>query len=86
MKKIRRIAIVGGGSSGWLAAAYLNYNFPDYDITIIDKEIGTPVGVGEATLLNFKLFLKNCGFEVEEWFDITGWIIINTFIILSILV
>ena len=69
MKKIRRIAIIGGGSSGWLAAAYLNYNFPDYDITIIDKEIGTPVGVGEATLLNFKLFLKNCGFEVEEWFD-----------------
>ena len=55
---IKKIVIVGGGSSGWLSAAYLSNNFPHFKITIIDKEISTPVGVGEATLLNFKTFLK----------------------------
>jgi len=69
MKILKNIVIVGGGSSGWLTAAYLSHNFPNLNITIIDKEIGTPVGVGEATLLNFKPFLQACGFNLEEWYD-----------------
>lgn len=66
---IKSIVIVGGGSSGWLTAAYLSNNFPHFKITIIDKEISTPVGVGEATLLNFKFFLQACGFNENEWFN-----------------
>ena len=69
MKKIQNLVIVGGGSSGWLSAAYLSNNFPNLNITIIDKEIGTPVGVGEATLLNFSKFLNACGFNIDEWYD-----------------
>jgi tryptophan halogenase len=69
MKKIKNLVIVGGGSSGWLTAAYLSNNFPNLNITIIDKEIGTPVGVGEATLLNFPKFLNACGFNLNEWYD-----------------
>jgi tryptophan halogenase len=69
MKILKNIVIVGGGSSGWLTAAYLSHNFPNLNITIIDKEIGTPVGVGEATLLNFKPFLQACGFNLEEWYN-----------------
>jgi tryptophan halogenase len=68
MKKIKNLVIVGGGSSGWLTAAYLSNNFSNLSITIIDKEIGTPVGVGEATLLNFPKFLNNCGFNLNEWY------------------
>lgn len=66
---IKNIIIVGGGSSGWLTAAYLSNNFPNLNITIVDKEIGTPVGVGEATLLNFKRFMELCGFPESEWYD-----------------
>jgi tryptophan 7-halogenase len=66
---IQNIIIVGGGSSGWLTAAYLSNNFPNLNITIVDKEIGTPVGVGEATLLNFKRFMELCGFPESEWYD-----------------
>ena len=66
---IKNIIIVGGGSSGWLTAAYLSNNFPNLNITIVDKEIGTPVGVGDATLLNFKRFMELCGFPESEWYD-----------------
>jgi tryptophan halogenase len=66
--KVNSITIVGGGTSGWLTAAYLHYNHPDISITVVDKEIGNSIGVGEATLLNFKPFMDECGFSVDEWF------------------
>ena len=65
---VSSITIVGGGTSGWLAAAYLYKNQPDIKITVVDKEVGTPVGVGEATLLSFKPFMEECGFPIEDWF------------------
>lgn len=65
---VSSITIVGGGTSGWLTAAYLYKNQPDIKITVIDKEIGTPIGVGEATLLSFKPFMEECGFKIEDWF------------------
>jgi hypothetical protein len=66
---VSSITIVGGGTSGWLAAAYLYKNQPDIKITVVDKEIGTPIGVGEATLLSFKPFMEECGFKIEDWFS-----------------
>jgi len=54
-----RIIIVGGGTAGWLAACSLRKSVPFAKITLIDKEISESIGVGEATLLNFKYFLKN---------------------------
>lgn len=65
--KVQSLTIVGGGTSGWLAAAYLYRNQPDIKITVVDKEVGTPVGVGEATLLSFRPFLDECGIPIEEW-------------------
>ena len=67
MYKVNHIVIVGGGSAAWLTAALLSHN-GDYEITIVDKEEGKPIGVGEATLLNFKPFMDSCGFKFEEWF------------------
>jgi len=66
--KVQSITIVGGGTSGWLAAAYLSNNQPNISITVVDKEVGTPVGVGEGTLLQIGDFLLECGFEHSEWF------------------
>lgn len=63
-----KIIIVGGGSSAWLSAAYILKNVPNVQITVIDKEIGNPVGVGEATILNFAEFMDSCGFRKAEWF------------------
>jgi tryptophan halogenase len=71
MEKINRVshvAIVGGGTSAWLTAALLSNKNKDLYITIIDKEVGNPVGVGEGTLLSFDKVMANAGFEFCEWF------------------
>ena len=67
MNKPNSVTIVGGGSSAWLTAAYLKYN-TNYSITLIDKEDGKSIGVGEATTRGFIDFLKECGFEKSQWF------------------
>lgn len=66
--KVTSIVIVGGGTSAWMTAAYLYNNNPDIKITVVDKEVGNPIGVGEATLLSFKPFMEECGFDINEWF------------------
>lgn len=63
-----KIVIVGGGTAGWMSAAYLARNLPNTEITIIDKEVGTPIGVGEGTILDFFDFMKQCRFNFEDWF------------------
>ena len=68
MHKVNNIVIVGGGSSAWLTAAYLSHN-SSFKIIMVDKEKGNPIGVGEATILNFRPFMTNCGFKFEEWFE-----------------
>jgi tryptophan halogenase len=66
--KIKSLTIVGGGTAGWLAAAFLSYNHKELKINLIDKDVPTPIGVGEATLLTFRGFLEESGFDISEWF------------------
>ena len=67
-KEVNDIVIVGGGTSAWFSAAFLARNL-NVNVTLVDKEVGAPVGVGEGTLLHFDKFLKRCGFPTDAWFD-----------------
>jgi len=65
--KVKTVNIVGGGSSGWMAAAALGKMCPNIEVTLIESpNIGT-VGVGESTLGQITLFLDYLGLDDEDW-------------------
>lgn len=64
-RPITNITIVGGGTSGWIAAAYLNQRLQwgpmasrDVTITVIESPLVGIIGVGEATVPTLKATLK----------------------------
>lgn len=62
--KFKRICVVGGGTAGWMATAYLSQNF---DVTIIESPIIPIVGVGESTLPIVKKFCDDLGLDEKDW-------------------
>jgi tryptophan halogenase len=67
MPTIKKVLIVGGGSTGWMTAAYLSKKLKFLDITLIEsKKVGT-IGVGESTLGHINLFLDSLGLKDEDW-------------------
>jgi tryptophan halogenase len=71
-RNIRRVAIVGGGSAGWMAAAALsNALRGQCKVDLIESdEIGI-VGVGEATIPPIKLFNQSLGIDENEFVQAT---------------
>jgi tryptophan halogenase len=68
-----RIAVVGGGTAGWLAAAVCARFLPAhrYEITLIESdEIGT-VGVGESTIPQLQLINAALGIDEDEFMRAT---------------
>ena len=66
---IKKFVIVGGGTSGWIAAMSIFREMKqNVEIYLIDKGQGDSVGVGEATLLGFDEFMSGyCEFDEKEW-------------------
>lgn len=62
------IVIVGGGTAGWMCAAYLAAKWRDrYRITLIESaQIGT-VGVGEGSTPFLKQFFAELGWQESDW-------------------
>lgn len=63
------ICIIGGGATGWWAAGYLEYSFPDYNITVIESETIPKIGVGESTLPQIANFFAEMGIQEKDWMD-----------------
>jgi tryptophan halogenase len=68
-----RIVIVGGGTAGWMSAAWIRRQLraEDYSVTLVESdEIGT-VGVGEATLPHIKIFNDALGIDEAHFMRAT---------------
>ncbi|MGH8288050.1 MAG: tryptophan halogenase family protein [Steroidobacteraceae bacterium] len=67
-ENIRKVAIVGGGTAGWMTASALAQSFgPAVSVHLIEsEEIGT-IGVGEATVPHLSAFNKLLGIDEAEF-------------------
>ena len=64
----KNIVIVGGGSAGWMTAAYLQKALDKVDtITVVESKSIRTIGVGEATFSTIKLFFDFLGLEEQDW-------------------
>ncbi len=67
-RRIRSLAIVGGGTAGWMAAAALAKSLVGMGVQIrlIESERIGPVGVGEATIPPIMDFIRQLGIDEDE--------------------
>jgi len=74
---MKRLVIVGGGSSGWTAAAYLNGALnnkgqnPRVEISLIESPDIPRISVGEATVLTIRHTLAVIGIDELEFLKAT---------------
>ncbi len=89
MNSAVNIVIVGGGTAGWLTAAFLQNQLPHtvgraVDLTVIEAEDIPTVGVGEATIPSIRqtlaacgiaehVFLKECGATFKQGIEFINW-------------
>lgn len=66
---IDRIVILGGGTAGWMSAAYLAKALGDtVSITVLESPQIPKIGVGEATIPNLQtVFFDALGLREEDW-------------------
>ena len=69
---MRKILIVGGGSSGWMTAALFGKLFQGlYDVELVESEAIGTVGVGEATIPAIKKFNELLALDEAEFMQRT---------------
>ena len=67
MLNVKNIIIVGGGSAGWMSAAFLIKTFPNMGITVIESPDHPTVGVGESTFVSIAQFRDYLGIKDEDF-------------------
>ncbi|HZN18889.1 MAG TPA: tryptophan halogenase family protein [Micromonosporaceae bacterium] len=65
---VKSVVIVGGGTAGWMSATYLKAAFAHrVNVTLIESERVSTIGVGEATFSTVRHFFDHLGLAEEEW-------------------
>ncbi|HET9899073.1 MAG TPA: tryptophan halogenase family protein [Streptosporangiaceae bacterium] len=63
-----RVLIAGGGTAGWMTAAYLQASFGDkVAVTLVESATVGAIGVGEATFSTIRHFFHSIGLNERDW-------------------
>ena len=65
--KINDIVIIGGGSSGWLTALFFLKTFKHFNVTLIESDKISHIGVGESIQPSVSAFLLEAGYKQTDW-------------------
>jgi tryptophan halogenase len=73
-KAVKKILIAGGGTAGWMTAAYLArwLEKVDIQVTLVESELIGTVGVGEATVPGIHQFIQDLGIKESEFIKATN--------------
>jgi tryptophan halogenase len=69
---VKKVTIVGGGTAGWFAAAWLAKYHPNLIITLIESPNIPKIGVGETVTPHVAQFFKQLGINDKVWMKETG--------------
>ena len=63
-----RVVIVGGGTAGWMTAAYLKAAFGGrVSVTLVESGKISTIGVGEATFSDIRHFFEFLNLKEQDW-------------------
>lgn len=66
-QKVKRVLIVGGGSSGWMTAAAIIRQCPHLEVALVESPLTPTIGVGESTIGHINEFLHAISLNDEDW-------------------
>lgn len=71
MNEPYHIAIVGGGTAGWMTACLLKHAYKalNVNVTLIESKNINTIGVGEGSTPTLKLFFDRLGLDESIWMD-----------------
>ncbi len=72
LRDVNKLAIVGGGTAGWLTSFFMKEIFPRAEVIVIESSAIGTVGVGEGTYRNFKHVLDRFLIDEDEFFRETN--------------
>ncbi len=64
---IKKILIVGGGTSGWMTACFLSKRLDNVEVILVESSDIPTVGVGESTIIKMNYFLREMGLVEKDW-------------------
>lgn len=68
MSQIKKIVVVGAGTSGWLTASAIKKNVPNIEVLVVHDSTIPTMGVGETLTFRMPYFMQTVlGLKDEDW-------------------